>query len=488
MIGRLAGDALEDVVGGLEHLGHLVVHVRAEDEDLAFEAGGLDGQRLADGAAFVGRPEQVDVGVGLEHGLGDGLGLVGQPAGLVGDDLDAGQLGHLGHEAFLARRAALELVAVERADDGLAAELLGDELGCGRTGGGAEVFVLGDQEAGGDAGLADAGVEADDGDAGVLGLLQCGQRAVGRDRRDDDGIDPAGDVVVDHAAFLGQVVLGVAQDQLSAGGVSRGLHAGLHGLHEGVALEHDAGEGLALGLGHVHSAFSGRDLKDRLALGIDELLDHVVHAAAEEDRRGVRYFGYGLACQHLHRRLERIVAHLVGRLAGDALKDVVGGLEHLGHLVVHVRAEDEDLALQAGGLDGQRFADGAAFVGRPEQVDVGVGLEHGLGDGLGLVGQPAGLVGDDLDAGQLGHFGHEAFLARRATLELVAVERADDGLAAELLGDELGRGHTGGGAEVFVLGHQEGGGDAGLADAGVEADDGDAGVLGLLQCGHRTVG
>ncbi len=50
---------------------------------------------------------------------------------------------------------------------------------------------------------------------------------------------------------------------------------------------------------------------------------------------------------------ERVVAHLIGRLAGDALQDVVVGLEHLGHLVVHVGAEDEDVARQAGGLDGQ---------------------------------------------------------------------------------------------------------------------------------------
>ena len=190
-------------------------------------------------AALVGRPQQVDVGVCLEHGLSHRDGIVGDPARLVGHDLDTGQLAHFGQEPFLARRATLELVTVEDADLGLATQLLLDELDGGLACLLAEILVLGDQEGGGDALLTDTGVKADDGDAGFFGLLQCRHRAILGDGGDDDGIHTAGDIVVDHAAFFGQVVLGVAQDDLSASLVGSGLDAGLHRLHEGVALEHD---------------------------------------------------------------------------------------------------------------------------------------------------------------------------------------------------------------------------------------------------------
>ena len=59
-------------------------------------------------------------------------------------------------------------------------------------------------------------------------------------------------------------------------------------------------------------------------------------------------------------------------------------------------------------------------------------------------------------------------------------------LAAELLLDELDRGSAGGAAQVFVLGDEEGRGHTFFVDAGVEADDGDAGFLGLLAAQPRS--
>ena len=121
-----------------------------------------------------------------------------------------------------------------------------------------------------------------------LAFFERGHRTVGRDRRDQDGFHPAGDIVVDHAAFLGQVVLGVAQDQLGAGFVGRGLHAGLHGLHEGVALEHDTGDGHFLtggGSGWLRWRRCGGGLLGRLGRGRSRSR----RASAQEQRQDYEY-------------------------------------------------------------------------------------------------------------------------------------------------------------------------------------------------------
>ena len=305
-----------------------------------------------------------------------------------------------------------------------------------------------------------------------------------RNRRDHDGFDATRDVVVDQAGFFVQLVLGVAHDHLGAQLVGRRLHARLHGLHEGVGLEDDAGDQrfLARGFGR----FFG-DFKDGVALGVHELLDQGVVAAAKEDGRRVRHRLDRLATQHLEGGFEGVVAHLVGGLAGHTLQDVVIRLQHLAHLIVHVGAKDEDLARQTECLDGVGMGHGAALVGRPQQVDVGVGLQHRLRNRLGLVSQPAGLIRHDFHTRQRAHLSQEAFLARGAALELVAVEDADLSLAAELVGDKLCRGSAALVTQIRVLGHQEAGGDGVVVDAGVEAEDDDACILCFLQGSDGTI-
>ncbi len=151
----------------------------------------------------------------------------------------------------------------------------------------------------------------------------------------------------------------------------------MHGLHEGVALEHHTrDQGFrAIRLGSLSSR---RHLEDGIAFGVHELLDQSVLTTAEEDRRRVRHCLDTGAAQHFQCRIQSIVAHLVRRLAGDTLEDVVTGLEHLSHLVVHVGAENEHLAAQTLGLDSVGVRHSAAFIRRPQHVDLGVRRQHGL--------------------------------------------------------------------------------------------------------------
>ncbi len=95
-----------------------------------------------------------------------------------------------------------------------------------------------------------AAVDGEDGDAGLVGLLDGGHDGVGVGRVDEQGADPFLDQVFDVGGFFGGVVLGVDDDQFHAGGRGSGLSALFQGDEEGVV---EGGEGEAQG-----DAFGGR--------------------------------------------------------------------------------------------------------------------------------------------------------------------------------------------------------------------------------------
>jgi hypothetical protein len=197
--------------------------IKADDEDFANFAGGLDSGDGAEGHAVVGAKQGFEVGVFAKDGGGDVVGLFHFPvAALDGDDVNV-----CGFHGVFKSGAAL-----------LAVEGGGDAFDDGNFVAGLESFseglaylasafaIVGADEGDFEASLLkDFGVEfiidVYDEDAGVFGAFENGDEGLGIGRGNDNGVDLASDHLFDEVHLLGEVgfIFNAVDDQIVFAGI-----------------------------------------------------------------------------------------------------------------------------------------------------------------------------------------------------------------------------------------------------------------------------
>ncbi|CAM2160372.1 hypothetical protein PT2222_70355 [Paraburkholderia tropica] len=252
-LGLRGGGGHQHVVVVLEEIRQLLGTVGAEDEDLALLVHAPHGLDRAHGAAFVGRVDHVDVGVGREHVADHAHGFFREPCILFRDHVELAALARFGKEALCARVAQLGQLRLEadQADRGRAAEFLLDEA-CGGLAGSAAHDGAGRPHARGRKVGLDVGGPRDDLDALVVRALERGNRRLIAERRNDDGLHATRHVGVDQAGFFFGLVVGVAVEQGDVFRLGFFAHAACDAAHEHVLLKDDAGNGgVVRGLGRA---------------------------------------------------------------------------------------------------------------------------------------------------------------------------------------------------------------------------------------------
>ena len=98
---------MQDAVIGEHELDELPAGIGAKDDHLPFAVGVFDRHHRPNGAAFVGRPEDVNLWMGRENVPGLLKRHFRQPSVLLGDEFHARQLPHHLDEPVAARVALL---------------------------------------------------------------------------------------------------------------------------------------------------------------------------------------------------------------------------------------------------------------------------------------------------------------------------------------------------------------------------------------------